>query len=214
MERNRIGAMRDRSPGEGPGIAPTLGGVAHLVFLCTGNAARSVMGGAVLAALRPDVQVTTAGTHVIDGQPMSWRTRDALAAVGHASPSHRSQQVLASSLGDADLVVGLAIDHVAWIRRNHPDVAAKTGTLRRLVRDLPVGGVTSDGISALGLGAVELGGWEDVEDPAGHEIDVYKACAADIAHLVADLASRIPSDLADVVAHHSARAGFNRDAEI
>jgi len=52
-----------------------------VVFLCTGNAARSVMGGAALAAHLPDWHVTTAGTLVVEGQPMSWRTKAALDAV-------------------------------------------------------------------------------------------------------------------------------------
>ena len=55
-----------------------------LVFLCTGNAARSVMGGAALAAHLPDWHVSTAGTLVVEGQPMSWRTKAALDAVGLA----------------------------------------------------------------------------------------------------------------------------------
>ena len=54
--------------------------VAELVVVCTGNAARSVMAGAILAAhARRTLHVTTAGTHVVEGMPMSWRTRDALA---------------------------------------------------------------------------------------------------------------------------------------
>ena len=36
------------------------------------------MGGAALAAHLPDWHVTTAGTLVVEGQPMSWRTKAAL----------------------------------------------------------------------------------------------------------------------------------------
>ena len=56
-----------------------------VVTLCTGNAARSVM--AALHA-RPlgrgtglALEVVSAGTHVVEGQPMGMRTRAALASI-------------------------------------------------------------------------------------------------------------------------------------
>ncbi|MFO1538067.1 MAG: hypothetical protein ACKOVH_09640 [Actinomycetota bacterium] len=183
----------------------------HVVFLCTGNAARSVMAGAILAAHveaaevtdvgdvgdaddagDAGVRITTAGTHVVEGMPMSWRTRDALTGVDVRPPAHRSLQLRDDHCADADLVVALAREHVEYVRRVHPEAAARTATLRRLVRDLPPGpGSLADRLAALDLGAVDLEPWEDVEDPAGGELPVFEACAREIRDLIAALAPAV-----------------------
>ncbi|MGH9028562.1 MAG: hypothetical protein ACRDV4_02970, partial [Acidimicrobiales bacterium] len=111
----------------------------HVLVLCTGNAARSVMAGALLDACGVDARITTAGTHVVEHQPMSRRTRDALTSIDVSLPDHRSRQIAESDLESADLVIAMAADHVHYVRRRHPHAAGRTATLRWLAENLPRG---------------------------------------------------------------------------
>ncbi|HVB91906.1 MAG TPA: hypothetical protein VND70_07375 [Acidimicrobiales bacterium] len=161
-----------------------------LLVLCTGNAARSVMAGFMLEHLRQsrdglNLQLVTAGTHTIDGQPMSLRTRTALAGLpalaGADFTGHRSRQVHETDLVQADLVVVMEADHVRFVRRQFPEAAGRTASIRRLCRDLPPGPPTlGERVAALQLAAADLSGADDVTDPAGHDADVYAACVAEL----------------------------------
>lgn len=153
-----------------------------LVTLCTGNAARSVMAGAMLRGA--PLRIVTAGTHVIEGQPMSRRTRAALESVGRNADGHRSHQVGDDDIDGSVLIVAMAAEHVAYIRRRHPDAAARTASIKRLVRDMAKGAEPlAQRLAVLRLDEVELGTWEDVEDPAGGEDADYLACAEELADL-------------------------------
>lgn len=169
----------------------------RVVLLCTGNAARSVMGGAALAAHLPDWEVATAGTLVVEGQPMSWRTKAALDSVGLPVPAHRSRQATAAELDGAELVVAFAPEHVLWVRRTIPGAAPRTGTLRRLARDLSAEGPSLTArVAALCLDEVELEDWEEVIDPGGGDAEQFAACAVEVADLVAALAPRLVATVA------------------
>jgi len=160
------------------------------------------MAGAALAARLPDIVVETAGTLTVDGQPMSWRTRTALESVGLAPPSHRSRQASLSDLDKATLIIGLAPEHVHWVRRNHVQAAPRTATLKRLCRDLAIDDrPLADRVTALALGDVELEDWEEVVDPGGGEVDVFVACAREVYDLIERLASVLPPSVGEGKLH-------------
>ncbi|MET0459834.1 MAG: methyltransferase domain-containing protein [Ilumatobacteraceae bacterium] len=165
---------------------------ANILILCTGNATRSVIAGAVLTAHLPDVEVVTAGTMSIDGLPMSWRTRAGFESVGVKPPPHRSRQVVAEDLDRATVVIGLAPEHVNWVRREHPAAADRTVTLKRLVRELAADGrPLTERVAELHLADAELGPWEEVVDPGGGEVEAFIACAQEVVELVDDVADRL-----------------------
>ena len=198
--------VRRADPGTGtaPGSAATARGIARrsdrLLVICTGNAARSVMAGFMLEHLAEqrgsDLRVATAGTHTVDGQPMSLRTRGALASIPElgdlAVSRHRSRQMGDVDVEHSDLVVAMEADHVRYVRRRHPQAVARTATIRRLVLDLPPPPPPlAERVADLGLGEVPVDPGEDVLDPAGGDEATYVACASELWGLCKALIERI-----------------------
>jgi protein-tyrosine-phosphatase len=167
----------------------------HVHVFCTGNAARSVMAASMLRSWVPGIVVSSSGTHVIEGQPISVRTRRALERLGLEASGHRSAQLYPHRVDGVDVLVAMAVEHVRWVRRHHPELADRTATLHRLVRDLDPGPAPlAERVAALGLADVELDpSWEDVDDPAGGDEEVFHDCAAEIVPLVEHLITRLAS---------------------
>ena len=79
----------------------------------------------------------------------------------------------------------MAREHVEYVRRRHPAAASRTGTLKRLARDLPgTSGTLAERVASLHLADVELEPWEDVDDPAGGTPEVFHDCAVEIHELL------------------------------
>ena len=143
----------------------------RLLFVCTGNATRSVIAAALARRDRPAWQIESAGTWAIPGLPSSRRTLAALEAVGVSAPGHRSTTLAREHLSDVDLVVAFERDHVRFIRHMAPEAGDRTATLPRLLQ--------SDWPGA-DLAAEDPRSWPEVDDPAGGEVDDFIRCARDI----------------------------------
>ena len=162
-------------------------------MVCTGNAARSPMAAAMLRALDTDgrIEVRSAGILALEGHPVGVRTRSALARHGLVDHAHRSRQFRAADAAETDLVVVMEPLHLQWMRRNLPEAAPITGSLRRLARDLPTTGDIGQRIASLGLASLEVEPWEEVVDPGAGDQGVFDRCSDELRLLVAELHRRL-----------------------
>ena len=161
-----------------------------VLFLCTGNAARSVMAGVALAERRPDLVVDTAGTLCVDGMPISFRTRAALTDVSLPVPRHAGKQATLKHLHAADVVIGMAPEHVQWVRREYPPVGARTATLAYFAQRLTRADESvAARLQRLSLDDYALESWEEVVDPGGGDVAEFVACARTVVQLVQQLAA-------------------------
>lgn len=155
-----------------------------VLTLCTGNVARSVMLAYMLSDLAEaegrDWRVRSAGTHVIEGQAMSSRTRAALEKVPelgeHRYGAHRSHQISPADAAWADVILAAELDHVRFVEREFAGACAVQ--LGAFVAHAPAGRALVDqlGEVARHVPTSEL----DVSDPAGGEQSDYDACAREL----------------------------------
>jgi protein-tyrosine phosphatase len=163
------------------------------LFVCTGNAARSVMAAAMLRAATDAVNITSAGTHSIPGLPMSTRTRTALAGFGVVDKDHLSAQLEQTMVDEASVIVIFEPMHLSYMRKKHPDANSKVASLPRLARDLAAGApeTLEHRLAALALDSHVFEDWEEVIDPAGGDLQVFEDSAAEIHALISVFCTKI-----------------------
>ncbi|HEX8771096.1 MAG TPA: ribose 5-phosphate isomerase B [Acidimicrobiales bacterium] len=177
----------------------------NFLILCTGNICRSPVAEVLLrerlADLGADVHVASAGL-LRGGQPASEHGVVLLAERGFDLAQHRSQPLTPALLEDADLVLGMAREHVREAVVRVPTVFPRTFTLKELVRRGEAAGprradeglerwlerVNSGRTSADLMGSSPA---DDVADPIGHPRPVYERMVDELDDLVARLVALI-----------------------
>ena len=152
-----------------------------------------------LASAGIDAQVSSAGLYP-GGRPATAHGIEVMAARGLDTSGHRSRQLARALVEPADLVIGMAREHVREVAVIDSGALDRTFTLKELVRlGEAAGPRAADEPLAAWLGRIRRGrerqallgiGHDpayDVEDPVGRGREDYEATAHELDVLVARL---------------------------
>lgn len=173
--------------------------MARVLILCTANQCRSPMGEVLLRALRPDLDVQSAG-RLPGGVQASPPAVDLVAERGLDLAAHVSRTATPEMVASSDLILGMAREHVRDAILLKPAVRNRAFTLKDLVRRSKLIGPRGAGQSladwlgqaAAGRTTADLLGaaaTDDVADPMGQSKARYRACADELDDLLARLAA-------------------------
>jgi protein-tyrosine-phosphatase len=173
-------------------------------MLCTGNTCRSPMAAALLGRRLDDAgvkaQVTSAGL-LFDGRPVTDFGRAVMADRGLDTTGHRSRCLRPDFVAGADLVIGMAREHVREaVALAGPEALRRTFTLKEIVRRGEERGGLAPGepldawLDRVGSGrrTADLLGdsdADDVTDPIGGPRRSYERTAEELDDLTARLAT-------------------------
>lgn len=140
-----------------------------ILFVCTGNTCRSAMAAAIFNDIAVkenlDVLIESAGLAANDGDAASENAVKAMAEAGIDLSYHRSKQLTPELIEIADIILTMTASHKQYLL---PYASDKVFTLKEYV-----------------------GEEGDVIDPYGGDIEVYRATARELNHLLTKLAEAL-----------------------
>ena len=171
----------------------------RIVFVCTGNQARSALAAALLRrhAGELPVLVESRGTSAVHGAPVLSQMLVAGAALDLDLSGHRAALLGRGDLADADLVVGFEQYHVAAAVVDGGARRSRTFTLPELVELAQAPDDVTDVRERVALVAEEAharraqGAPLEIDDPVGGTGEQFRATATQIDALVDALAKTI-----------------------
>jgi protein-tyrosine phosphatase len=173
-------------------MPPDSDGPFGVLFVCTGNICRSPTAEAMARrelARYPGVpiQVSSAGSHALEGNPAASRSMLAAAARGASLERHFARELTRRRVRAAGLILCMAAEHRPYVLSYDRGAADRTFLLATFARVAGEWDWLASSPADLVALAAEHGraqDGDDIDDPIGQSSEAYAACAERLDGLV------------------------------
>jgi low molecular weight protein-tyrosine phosphatase len=173
-------------------MSPDPDGSFGVLFVCTGNICRSPTAEALARReleRHPGVpiQVSSAGSHALEGNPAASRSMLAAATRGASLERHFARELTRRRVRAADLILCMAAEHRPFVLSYDRAAAGRTfllATFARVAGQWDWLATSPAGLVALAAEHAREQDGDDIDDPLGQSPDAYAACAERLDGLV------------------------------
>lgn len=170
------------------GSAP-LGGLVHILFVCTGNICRSPIAERIAIAYGtefgiPDLKVSSAGTRAVIGHPVHHFAASVIEELGGDSAAFAARQLTLKIASESDLILTMTRGHREAVLELAPRMLQRTFTLGEAARLVSERDVKTIEDLADRRGCIASSRIPEIRDPIGQSFEIFRTTGSEIAALL------------------------------